>query len=95
MLFGVITRLVLSPKEACGLILGGNCGDPYDPFSIWNVTLPDIPKPPVIPPKPPAVSDEQTFQAKTYPGNGAIAGQGFSDKTGKKIFICFIHCCLR
>ena len=56
MLFGVITRLVLSPKEACGLILGGGCGDPYDPYSFWNVTLPDVPKPPVVPPQPPAVS---------------------------------------
>lgn len=54
MLFGVITRLVLSPKEACGLVIGGGCGDPYDPYSFWNVTLPDVPKPPVVPPQPPA-----------------------------------------
>lgn len=53
-LFGVVTKLALSPKEACGLLIGDGCGDPYDPFSMWNVTLPDVPKPPVIPPKPPA-----------------------------------------
>ena len=50
------TKLVLSPKEACGLLLGDGCGDPYDPYSFWNVTLPDVPKPPVVPPRPPAVS---------------------------------------
>ena len=56
-LFGVATRSVLSPKEACGLLIGDGCGDPYDPFSMWNITLPDVPKPPIKPPKPPAVSN--------------------------------------
>ena len=55
------SRSLLSPKEICGLLIGDGCGDPYDPFSMWNVTFPDIPKPPVTPPKPPAVSNLHIF----------------------------------
>ncbi|XP_078393279.1 sphingomyelin phosphodiesterase [Cetorhinus maximus] len=43
---------ILKPSEICGLLLGIYCGH-WDIYSDWNVTLPDKPKPPVIPPKPP------------------------------------------
>ncbi|XP_060565610.1 sphingomyelin phosphodiesterase-like [Ruditapes philippinarum] len=49
-LFGVVLRLSYSPKEVCSYILGTNCGDPFNPFTMWNVTFPDVPKPPVVPP---------------------------------------------
>ncbi|GCC38205.1 hypothetical protein chiPu_0016717, partial [Chiloscyllium punctatum] len=46
------TKSILKPSEICGLFLGVDCGH-WDIYSDWNVTLPDTPKPPVIPPKPP------------------------------------------
>lgn len=46
---GVIEKLVLSPEEACGLVVGETCGNPYDPEVMWNITLPNVPKPPVKP----------------------------------------------
>ncbi|XP_077990260.1 sphingomyelin phosphodiesterase-like [Glandiceps talaboti] len=49
----VVDKLVLSPEEACGVLFGSSCGHPFDPHFFWNLTLPDIPKPPVNPPKPP------------------------------------------
>ncbi|XP_003465367.1 sphingomyelin phosphodiesterase [Cavia porcellus] len=49
----VWTRSVLSPSEACGLLLGSTCGH-WDVFSSWNVSLPAVPKPPPKPPSPPA-----------------------------------------
>ncbi|XP_004590037.2 sphingomyelin phosphodiesterase [Ochotona princeps] len=49
----VWTRSVLSPSEACGLLLGPTCGH-WDIFSSWNISLPAVPKPPPKPPKPPA-----------------------------------------
>lgn len=49
----VWTRSVLSPSEACGLLLGSTCGN-WDIFSSWNITLPAVPKPPPKPPSPPA-----------------------------------------
>ncbi|KAJ1075747.1 hypothetical protein K5549_020056, partial [Capra hircus] len=49
----VWTRSVLSPSEACGLLLGSSCGH-WDIFSSWNISLPAVPKPPPQPPKPPA-----------------------------------------
>lgn len=52
-LFGVAERLSLSPAQACGILIGTNCGTPSDPNVMWNVTLPDTPKPPVTPPTPP------------------------------------------
>ncbi|KAJ8312503.1 hypothetical protein KUTeg_009876 [Tegillarca granosa] len=48
-LFGVAQGLVLSPEEACGTLIGGNCGTPYDPSYMWNVTIPPGPKPDVTP----------------------------------------------
>lgn len=49
----VWTRSVLSPSEACGLLLGSTCGH-WDIFESWNISLPDVPKPPPQPPNPPA-----------------------------------------
>lgn len=49
----VWTRSVLSPSEACGLLLGSSCGH-WDIFSTWNISLPSVPKPPPKPPSPPA-----------------------------------------
>uniref|UniRef100_A0A8C9DU08 Sphingomyelin phosphodiesterase 1 n=1 Tax=Prolemur simus TaxID=1328070 RepID=A0A8C9DU08_PROSS len=49
----VWTRSVLSPSEACGLLLGSTCGH-WDIFSSWNISLPATPKPPPKPPNPPA-----------------------------------------
>ncbi|KAI2558437.1 sphingomyelin phosphodiesterase 1 [Homo sapiens] len=46
-------RSVLSPSEACGLLLGSTCGH-WDIFSSWNISLPTVPKPPPKPPSPPA-----------------------------------------
>lgn len=44
---------VLSPSEACGLLLGSTCGH-WDIFSPWNISLPAVPKPSPQPPNPPA-----------------------------------------
>ncbi|XP_070533262.1 sphingomyelin phosphodiesterase-like [Ptychodera flava] len=49
----VVQKLIFSPDELCGLMLGSDCAKPYNPFEQWNITLPDTPKPPVFPPKPP------------------------------------------
>ncbi|KAL4223137.1 Sphingomyelin phosphodiesterase [Mactra antiquata] len=49
-LFGVVQRLAYSPKEVCSYALGTDCGEPYNPEAMWNITLPDIPKPPIVPP---------------------------------------------
>lgn len=48
----VWTRSVLSPSEACGLLLGSTCGE-WDIFSSWNISLPKVPKPAPKPPNPP------------------------------------------
>ncbi|KAJ8342378.1 hypothetical protein SKAU_G00323060 [Synaphobranchus kaupii] len=42
----------LWPTEACGILLGPECGH-FDIYAPWNVTLPRVPKPPVTPPSPP------------------------------------------
>ncbi|WAR02222.1 ASM-like protein, partial [Mya arenaria] len=52
-LFGTLIGVTLESKELCGYALGKDCGAPYNPAAMWNVTLPDTPKPPIIPPKPP------------------------------------------
>ncbi|XP_060623167.2 sphingomyelin phosphodiesterase [Anolis sagrei] len=45
-------RSILRPAEICGLLVGADCGH-WDIYSDWNVSLPDTPKPPIIPPQPP------------------------------------------
>lgn len=45
----VAARVGLSAEEACGVLLGPPCEDPYDPWhQDWNITVPDN-KPPVVP----------------------------------------------
>lgn len=52
----VIKNVALSPEELCGLVLGPDCGRPYNPYhQVWNISLPDTPKPPVTPITPPKV----------------------------------------
>ncbi|XP_051971914.1 sphingomyelin phosphodiesterase-like [Xyrauchen texanus] len=42
----------LWPWEACALLVGPACGH-FDIYATWNVTLPQVPKPPITPPTPP------------------------------------------
>lgn len=42
----------LWPSEACGILLGPDCGR-FDIYAPWNISLPPVPKPPVTPPSPP------------------------------------------
>ncbi|UYV61789.1 SMPD1 [Cordylochernes scorpioides] len=49
----VLSRVVLTPDEICGLVLGPVCGEVRNPFEGWNVTMSPFPKPPVTPPTPP------------------------------------------
>ena len=45
----VADEVGLSPREACGVLLGSSCGDPYDPWNQeWNITVPGN-KPPIQP----------------------------------------------
>lgn len=46
----VFGNLVVNPNEVCGFFLGPQCAQTYNPFSSWNITLPDTIKPPVVPP---------------------------------------------
>ncbi|KAK2828672.1 hypothetical protein Q5P01_019706 [Channa striata] len=50
---------VLWPTEACALLVGPSCGK-FDLYAPWNITLPKIPKPPVIPPSPPKHGSPQS-----------------------------------
>ena len=51
----VVERVVLSPTEICGFVLGSSCAHFYNPFKQeWNVTVPGN-KPPVVPVPPPKV----------------------------------------
>lgn len=54
-----LRRSLLSPSEACALIVGSTCGK-FDIYSPWNVTLPNVPKPPVTPPTPPKAGSPQS-----------------------------------
>lgn len=54
-----LRRSLLSPSEACALIVGPTCGK-FDIFAPWNVTLPKVPKPPVTPPTPPKAGSPQS-----------------------------------
>ena len=47
--FTVFSKVALSPKEACGVLLGPPCGDGYNPWKQnWTVAVPED-KPPVTP----------------------------------------------
>jgi len=52
---GAFLQSTLVPMELCGYVLSVDCGVPVDHRQMWNVTLPNTPKPPVIPPKSPVV----------------------------------------
>ncbi|XP_071093407.1 sphingomyelin phosphodiesterase-like [Haliotis cracherodii] len=54
MALAVIQQTALSPNDICGLLLGSDCATPYFPTEMWNISLPDTPKPPVKPPRHPA-----------------------------------------
>ena len=43
----------LDASDYCDVGLG--CGTSNNPLLNWNITLPNVPKPPVIPPTPPQV----------------------------------------
>jgi len=43
----VFTAVALGPEEICGILIGGGCGQYYDPWKQnWTVIFPDVPKPP-------------------------------------------------
>lgn len=80
----VLDKLVLSPSELCGVIIGPQCGDPYNPLDDWNVTLPDVPQPKPVPPAPPKAGAptlrvlhlSDTHYDKHYkPGSNANCGE--------------------
>lgn len=52
----VVEKLVMSPDEICGFVIGDICGTPYNPYHNWRVAFPPLPKPPVPLPEPPPVS---------------------------------------
>ncbi|XP_048860802.1 sphingomyelin phosphodiesterase [Brienomyrus brachyistius] len=54
-----LQRSVLSPSEACAVLVGRACGH-FDIYAPWNVTLPPRPKPPVVPPSPPRPGSPQS-----------------------------------
>ena len=57
----VFDEVGLEPKEICGLILGPSCGIVRDLYPDWNITLPNVTKPPVQPIPLPKVSKQLTF----------------------------------
>ena len=65
--FTVLEKLALSPEEVCGIIIGDDCATAYNPFEMWNVTFPKIPKPPVKPLTQPKVSMTAGFQIRHWP----------------------------
>ena len=53
----VAAEVGLSPREACGVVLGPTCEDPYDPWhQDWNISVPGS-KPPIAPIPNPKVKD--------------------------------------
>ncbi len=43
----------LQGSDFCDVGLG--CGTSNNPLLNWNITLPNVPKPPIVPPTPPKV----------------------------------------
>ncbi len=59
----VLSEVALKPSEACGVLIGDGCGSPYNPLDQnWTVPLPAVPKPPVVPIQPPAVSPSRLIK---------------------------------
>lgn len=75
---GVIEKLVLSPEEACGLVVGESCGKSYNPEDMWNITLPNVPKPPV---KPYVLPQVTCFRPKRYVEHHSPNVQASSETT--------------
>lgn len=55
----VLLKSVLRPSEACAVLVGPTCGK-FDLFEAWNITLPKVPKPPIVPPSVPASGSPQS-----------------------------------
>lgn len=55
----VLQKSLLWPTEACALLVGPSCGK-FDLYNPWNVTLPKVPKPPVVPPSAPKAGSPQS-----------------------------------
>lgn len=55
----VLLKSVLKPSEACAVLVGSTCGK-FDLYDAWNITLPKVPKPPVIPPSAPTAGSPQS-----------------------------------
>jgi sphingomyelin phosphodiesterase len=51
--YEVLSHAALSSREICGILIDDHCLPNNDPKFSWNITLPDIPKPPFVPPAPP------------------------------------------
>ena len=52
----MLDSVALNPQEACSVLIGPSCATGYNPYDQpWNVTLPNVPKPPVTPVPPPKV----------------------------------------
>ena len=92
---GVMEKLVLTPEEACGLIVGESCGTPYDPYaSMWNITLPNVKKPPVQPHVPPKAGSPKLrilhvtdihLDSKYVVGANAVCGEPLCCRVGDGI----------
>ncbi len=52
-LLAIARESKLKSAEICSLAIG--CSQIEDPILDWNITLPNVPKPPVVPPSPPKV----------------------------------------
>lgn len=50
---------LLWPSEACAMLVGPSCGK-FDLYAPWNITLPKVPKPPVVPPSLPKPGSPQS-----------------------------------
>jgi len=47
----VINDTTLTDNELCSVFIG--CDPVTNPILVWNITLPNVPKPPIVPPIPP------------------------------------------
>ncbi len=50
----VAEEVILTSNQTCGYIFGDSCAKVYNPFMMWNISLPPVSKPPVtlhVPPK--------------------------------------------
>ena len=57
----LLDNVALSSEVLCGIVKFNACKTADDPFPMWNVTFPSIPKPPVAPLPTPPVSANLCF----------------------------------